>query len=84
MFPYVTKIGTPDFRRKLLKLIPIGIIQKAREIVDILHGNSVHVLEAKKEALKQGDEAVVEQIGKGKDIMSILCMSSYIGLSIIF
>ena len=26
-------------------------------------------------ALRQGDEAVLKQIGEGKDIMSVLCLS---------
>jgi hypothetical protein len=31
------------------------------------------VVEAKKSALSWGEDAVVKQIGEGKDIMSILC-----------
>lgn len=31
------------------------------------------IFDEKKRALSEGEEAVVRQVGKGKDIMSILC-----------
>ena len=46
---------------------------------NVLHGilnrRSVEIYEDKKRALRQGDEAVMKQIGEGKDIMSILSTS---------
>ena len=40
--------------------------------MDVLHNTMVEVFEAKKKALEEGDEAVTQQIGQGKDFMSIL------------
>ena len=70
--PYLVKIGTPSFRRKMLRLIPSKTIQMVTDIVDIMHEQSVEVYNAKKEALNKGEDAVVQQVGKGKDILSIL------------
>lgn len=70
--PFITTFGSPGFRRFLLERLPSKNIQKAREIVDIMHRTSVNIFHAKKAALQQGDEAVLQQVGQGKDIMSIL------------
>jgi len=53
-------------------LIPSPIIRRLRDIVDIFHNTSVEILETKKAALRGGDQALAAQIGKGKDIISIL------------
>ena len=47
-------------------------LRDVTEIVDVMHNTSVEILESKKKALAQGDEALASQIGQGKDIMSIL------------
>lgn len=72
MLPYISRLGPPSFRRFILKLIPSPDIQKAREIVDIMDNTSIKIFQSKKDAWAKGDEAVLEQIGRGKDIMSIL------------
>jgi hypothetical protein len=38
---------------------------------------SIQIFEAKKLALQKGDEAVLQQGGRGKDIVSILCMYKF-------
>lgn len=53
-------------------MLPIKSLQKAKEFTDIMHEESMAVYESKKVALMEGEEAVVQQIGKGKDILSIL------------
>ena len=70
--PYLVKIGTPWIRRKLLRLVPSKDIQRIVDIVDIMHEQAVEVYDAKKEALKKGEATVVQQVGRGKDILSIL------------
>ena len=47
-------------------------------MVDVMHQTSVKIFQSKKAALRQGDEAVLEKIGHGKDIMSILCTLNYL------
>lgn len=41
--------------------------------MEIIHETSVEVIETKKKALAEGDEALKRQIAQGRDIMSILC-----------
>jgi len=56
----------------MLKVIPNKAIKKAMEISDVLDEQSRRIFEEKKLAMKQGDEAVLRQIGEGKDILSRL------------
>ncbi|PPQ67522.1 hypothetical protein CVT25_006063 [Psilocybe cyanescens] len=68
----LVKIGTPGFRRSIINWLPFKTLHQLRDIVDIMHGTSVKILESKKKALMEGDEAVARQVGQGKDILSIL------------
>jgi hypothetical protein len=72
LLPTLVKPGPPRFRRFMVDLMPFENVRKLRDIVDIMHNKSVEILEAKKRALIEGDEAVARQIGKGRDIISIL------------
>lgn len=57
-------------------MFPHKGVQKLKSIIDIMDQKSVSIFEAKKLALQQGDEAVLRQVGEGKDIMSILSAPS--------
>lgn len=72
LLPYVTKIGSASFRRRIVEMIPMTTVQELRRISDTLHERSVRIYKEKKEALEKGDEALKHQIGEGRDIMSIL------------
>ncbi|KAI0687587.1 cytochrome P450 [Earliella scabrosa] len=72
LLPYVLSVGSAKTRRTLMGMIPHAGVRQMKNIIDVLHRRSVEIYEAKKRALEQGDEAVVQQIGEGKDIMSIL------------
>jgi hypothetical protein len=39
-----------------------------------MHGTSVEILKSKELALQEGDEAMMHQIGRGRDIISLLSM----------
>lgn len=58
-----------------MDVLPWKSLHELRDIIDVIHNTSIEILETKKKALEEGDEAVTQQIGQGKDIMSIL--SSY-------
>ena len=45
--------------------------------MDVLNNTAIEIFEKKKKALEEGDESVTQQIGKGKDIMSILSASAF-------
>ncbi|CDO70229.1 hypothetical protein BN946_scf184942.g29 [Trametes cinnabarina] len=72
LLPVAVKIGPPQFRRRVVDMIPADQVQRMKDISDILHARSVLIFNEKKTALAQGDEAIKHQIGEGRDIMSIL------------
>ncbi len=70
--PILVHIGTPAFRRRIVELIPLDDVQRMRHISDVLHQRSVCIFADKKAALEKGDDEVKDEIGEGRDIMSIL------------
>lgn len=69
----LVKIDIPRFRRFIVDHLPFKDVKQVRGIIDSIQHTSTEILEAKKRALQEGDEAIVRQIGQGKDITSILC-----------
>lgn len=78
VLPYLSNIGTAAFRRWVIRLIPSKSIQALVEAADIMDESSKKIFDEKKTALKRGDDAVVHQIGEGRDILSILSELSYL------
>jgi hypothetical protein len=74
--PWVVKLGSASLRRWLIKFSPWQDIKKTRDIIDTMYTASDSILQVKKEALARGDDAVVDQIGGGKDMMSLLSTST--------
>ncbi|KAA1472320.1 cytochrome P450 [Dentipellis sp. KUC8613] len=78
LVPWLDKIGPRSFRRfacdYLLAWWPA--FNKLVGIVDIMDETTREVFERKKAALAQGDDALLHQIGEGRDIMSILLKAS--------
>jgi len=68
----IVKLGAPKFMRFLIGVLPNKPLRQIRDMVDIIYNTSRGILESKKKALAEGDEAVTRQIGQGKDIISIL------------
>lgn len=72
--PFLEKLGPAAFRRFLVEISPSKSVQQVKGMVDIMERTSTDILANKRLALAEGDEAVLKQIGQGKDIMSILRM----------
>ncbi|KDR76354.1 hypothetical protein GALMADRAFT_68050 [Galerina marginata CBS 339.88] len=68
----IVKLGAPKFMRFMIDIIPSKTLRQLRDVVDVIYNTSVEILDSKKKALAEGDEAVTRQIGQGKDIISIL------------
>lgn len=66
------KLGPTWARRLLVAVTPLEHVTLLKHFSDILWNTSNEVLTAKQDALAKGDASVAEQIGQGKDIMSIL------------
>ena len=59
--------------RRMLGIVPLRRAQKLIELSDIIAQRSRDIIDQKKSAMREGDAVLVEQIGRGKDIMSICC-----------
>ncbi|OJT02021.1 Cytochrome P450 3A24 [Trametes pubescens] len=69
----LVRIGPAAFRRKVVEMLPRdGASQHMMRISDALTARSLMIVNEKKRALQQGDEALKQQVGEGKDIMSVL------------
>ncbi|TFY57863.1 hypothetical protein EVJ58_g6767 [Rhodofomes roseus] len=76
LLPIVMKLGSPALQHKLVDLIPNKHVRRAKQISDEIQKHSRHIYEEKKRAMREGDEAVMHQIGEGKDIMSKLMQAN--------
>ncbi|KAF4617774.1 hypothetical protein D9613_006308 [Agrocybe pediades] len=68
----LVKIGSPRFRRSVVDMLPGEDVRHLKNIINIMHDTSVMIYKSKRKAIAQGDAALADQIGRGKDIMSIL------------
>ncbi|KAJ3475171.1 hypothetical protein NLI96_g12013 [Meripilus lineatus] len=69
---YLKAMGPASFRRRVVDILPIPSLKRLKTIAEVLESQSREIFHAKKAALAQGEDAVVRQVGEGKDIMSIL------------
>ncbi|KAJ2919733.1 hypothetical protein MD484_g701, partial [Candolleomyces efflorescens] len=72
VLPWAHKIGSPGFQRFIVSLLPWKDLHDIRDIIDTMHNTSMEIIEAKKRALLAGDDALESEVGKGKDIISVL------------
>ncbi|TCD66192.1 cytochrome P450-dit2 [Steccherinum ochraceum] len=72
LLPYIVKIGSAQFRRRLLEWTPYPRLQRVREIVDTMDATAKEILRVKRAALERGDEELGRTVGQGKDILSTL------------
>jgi hypothetical protein len=74
VLPHVGRIGPARFRRAAVDFLSLfwTDLRRYRDIVDVIAETSEEILAEKKAALRQGDETLKAQVGRGKDIMSIL------------
>ncbi|KAH9940844.1 cytochrome P450 [Epithele typhae] len=77
LLPQLINIGTPRIRRWIVEYTPHWRVQKLKRIIDSMHTVACSIFEGKKAAFAQGDDAVVQQIGEGKDIVSKLLQANF-------
>lgn len=70
--PKLANFGSPRFRGFIVDILPFDKVKRLRDIINIMHETPREILEAKKRALQEGDEAVARQIARGQDIISTL------------
>ncbi|KAJ8092743.1 hypothetical protein PM082_007072 [Marasmius tenuissimus] len=71
LVPFV-RVFSPRLGRFLALHLPIGALKRGRELSDYMWEVSTEIYRGKLRALEEGNEAVHEQVGKGKDIISVL------------
>ena len=73
---YVEKLGSPKFRRRLadiaVAVLPDKNLMKLREIVDLFHETSQAILREKKTMVEYEGSIAQDEIGDGKDVMTLL------------
>ncbi|KAJ3510386.1 hypothetical protein NLJ89_g4707 [Agrocybe chaxingu] len=62
----------PRLGRFLISMVPTKSITDLTFVVDTMNKTGVEVIESKKAAIAAGDEAIKEQVGQGKDLISAL------------
>ncbi|KAJ7757833.1 cytochrome P450 [Mycena olivaceomarginata] len=71
ILPWVTKLGTPNFRRLIVNIFPWQTLHEGRDTADTLYATAVRIYHLKKTALvDEGSSSPIA--GQGKDIASIL------------
>lgn len=72
LLPHVSSIGPAGFRRFIVNLLPWKDLHTLRDMADYMYSLGTEIFESKKLALERGDEVVAQQIGSGKDLLSVL------------
>ncbi|KAH6912732.1 cytochrome P450 [Coprinopsis sp. MPI-PUGE-AT-0042] len=73
IYPFVYWIGSPRFQRYVINAAPWKKVHDLRDIVDVLYKTSIDIFSSKKKAMVNGNlEALANEAGKGKDIISVL------------
>lgn len=69
---YVDWFGTPAFRRWIGNHLPFRRLRDVKSVADTIHEQANNIFRDKKAAIQAGDDAMIQEVGEGKDIMSIL------------
>ncbi|KAI0628761.1 cytochrome P450 [Trametes polyzona] len=72
LFPLMSRIGTPSFRRRVAEMIPYAPIRRMIEVTDTMHESSTKIYNEKKALLEAGNQEMKHQVGEGKDIIGVL------------
>ena len=75
LLPPLSKVGTRKFQNFVMRHLPFKVIRDVLEVVDAVHETSLEIIESRKKALEAGGDVMDKQVGRGKDMMSILCKS---------
>ncbi|KAI0718402.1 cytochrome P450 [Cerioporus squamosus] len=70
LVPTLVKIGSPQFRKRIVEMIPYAPLKQIRKVVDVMDANAKRIIDEKLDAIYRKDDTVLAQIGGGKDILS--------------
>ncbi|KAF9064448.1 cytochrome P450 [Rhodocollybia butyracea] len=72
VLPLGLKLFPTNIRTFIMNVTPWKTLHDVRDMVNYMHQLSTDIYREKKRALEDGDEAVTNQIGQGKDLLSIM------------
>ncbi|TFK64221.1 cytochrome P450 [Pluteus cervinus] len=70
--PFLSKLGSPSFRRRLVEWTPNQAVQKVKEMSDAMHTAAMGILKSKKEELGKREENGVDDMAESRDVISTL------------
>lgn len=71
--PWLTRIGPPAFRRKLVELVPHEAVQKVKNSSDVMYTTAKGILESKREKIPEwGLETEEDEASSRQDIITEL------------
>ncbi|KAG6865211.1 hypothetical protein C0991_004412 [Blastosporella zonata] len=70
--PFLSRLGPPAFRRKLVDWIPNQAIQKVKGMSDVMHETALEILRRKRIDITQETEPESPEAASAKDIISVL------------
>lgn len=73
--PFLSKLGPPSFRRKLVELTPNSAVQKVKNMSDVMHQTASQILRQKRAEIiqeVQDGDSPQSSSSRPKDIISIL------------
>ena len=68
----MSRIFSDSAIRSILGYFPVKNIRTILSIAETMTSRSQEIIDKKKTALRSGDEELMQRVGEGKDIMSIL------------
>ncbi|KAI0738092.1 cytochrome P450 [Daedaleopsis nitida] len=68
---HLSRVFSNENIRRVLRLYPNRALQELLDISDTMFRRSQEIINDRKDAMRKGDAALLEQVGEGKDIMSI-------------
>ncbi|KAI0642535.1 cytochrome P450 [Trametes meyenii] len=80
ILPWLKRLFPLSFLRFAASVFPWRVVRHMQAISDNVYETSRRVLRRKEELLKQGDAVMQQEIGEGKDLMSILLRQNIMGL----
>ncbi|KNZ74707.1 Cytochrome P450 4F12 [Termitomyces sp. J132] len=70
--PFLSRLGTPTFRRKLVEWTPNQAVQKVKSMSDVMHETALEILRRKREDITHEIETESLESSPAKDIISVL------------
>lgn len=72
VFPFAVKFNFPRIKRFIVEHTPWKRVQDIKQLTDIMHDTSLHIIQMKKDAMNSSDPTVAKEMLEKKDIISIL------------